>query len=396
MTKTGGEPDIPAFRNHLPVDVRFGEGVVAELSSVVQSEQARRAFVVIDAVACDFPDVAEALVSLERDRVDVTRYVKAPAEPTVREVDALSHALADAAPDILIAIGGGSVIDVTKAARLAMSARSPYLVVAADPGLASFGRAVPLVVLPTTAGSGSEVSGGAVITDEETHTKTGISAPSIRAQYALVDPSLTYTAPRTVTSWSGVDALAQAIAAIVSQSRTPVGTAIALEAVRLAARALPTVVADGENRAARAEMACASLMAGIAMNISDCGSEHSLAQALGGRYGLPHGLTVGLVLAESMDVDRRAAPELFERIADALGEPPGGARDGSRAVRGVVRILAAIDLPVLRTLGVEASKVDDLATAALADTFISLAPWDWTTDDAAEVYRRALSLTARV
>ena len=227
------------------------------------------------------------------------------------------------------------MIDLAKGARLALSAGVPYLTVAADLDLAASAPALPLVAIPTTAGSGSEVSGGIVIADEKTHTKTGIAAPFIRAQYALVDPALTYGAPANVTSWGGIDALAQAIAALVTDSRKPIGTGIALEAIHLAARALPTVVADGENRAARQEMACASLMAGLAMNISDCGSEHSLAMTLGGRYGLPHGLTVGLVLAESMDVDRRGAPDLFERIADALGEPADGTHDGSRAVRGV-------------------------------------------------------------
>ena len=395
MTTAEVAPGIPAFRNRLPVDIRFGEGVVAELASVVASEQAHRPFVILDAVAGDLPGVADALASLARERVEVTTHVKAPGEPTDREADSVCEALAAAEADIVVAIGGGSVIDLAKAARLALSVRLPYLAVAADLELAASAPALPLVAVPTTAGSGSEASGGIVIADEKTHTKTGIAAPFVRAQYALVDPALTYAAPATVTSWGGIDALAQAIASTLTQSRKPVGTGIALEAIRLAARALPAVVGDGENRAARQEMACASLMAGIAMNISDCGSEHSLAMALGGRYGLPHGLTVGLVLAESMDVDRRGAPELFERIADALGEPPDDTHDGSRAVRGIRRILAEIDFPLLGAFDVDDSDVDDLAEAALADFFITLAPWTWTAQDAADVYRQALSLTSR-
>ncbi len=377
------------------MDIRFGEGVVAELTAVVRAEGARHAYVILDPVAGDLRGVADALAALEREPVDVTTHVKAPGEPTTQEADSLSEALADGEADIVVAIGGGSVIDLAKGARLALSIRMPYLTAAADLDLAASAPALPLVAIPTTAGSGSEVSGGIVIADEKTHTKTGIAAPFIRAQYALVDPALTYGAPATVTSWGGIDALAQAIASMVTDSRKPIGTAIALEAIQLAARALPTVVADGENRAARQEMACASLMAGLAMNISDCGSEHSLAMTLGGRYGLPHGLTVGLVLAESMDVDRRGAPELFERIADALGEPGDGTHDGSRAVQGVQRILFEIDFPVLGDFDVDESDIDDLAAAALSDYFITLAPWDWTAGDAAGVYRRALSLAGR-
>jgi alcohol dehydrogenase len=123
------------------------------------------------------------------------------------------------------------VIDAAKAARLARGAGAPYLTVQGDLSLAASAPALPLVAVPTTAGSGSEVSGGVVITDEATHTKTGVAAPFVRAQHALVDPALTYSAPPSVTAWSGIDAIAQAIASIVSTSRTPVGNAVGLEAV---------------------------------------------------------------------------------------------------------------------------------------------------------------------
>ena len=236
-----------------------------------------------------------------------------------------------AAADLVVAVGGGSVMDTAKAARLVAGQGGPYLRFAAG-GVAYEPPAIPLVTVPTTAGTGSEVSGGAVIIDAATHTKAGIASPWLRAQHALVDPELTYGLPPGPTAHSGIDALAQAIAAIVVRVRTPIGNAIALEATRLAGEALPAVVRDGADRAARSRMACASLMAGLAMNISDCGSEHSLGQAIGGRYPVPHGLTIGLVLAETMDVDRRAVPELFERVADALGEPDG--RVGRRLAGG--------------------------------------------------------------
>lgn len=388
-------PAIPAFRNLLPVDIRFGEGVVAELASIVRSEGARSSFVVFDTVAGTLPDVVSAVAELERSGIEVTRYEKPPGEPTAREADAVSAAIGKSGADLIVAIGGGSVIDVAKAARLARTAQVPYLTVQSDPTLAARSSTLPLIAVPTTAGSGSEVSGGVVITDDATHTKKGVAAPFIRAQYALVDPVLTYLTPLTVTAWSGIDAIAQSIASIVSTSRTPVGNAVGLEAVYRGSRALPAIVTDAANHDARQEMACASLLGGLAMNISDCGSEHSLGQALGGRCGLAHGLTIGLVLAESMDVDRRGAPELFDRIADALGEPADGGGDGSRAVRGISRLLAEIDFPVLRDCGVDESDVEALAEAAMADVFIHLAPVAWTVDDAAKVYRRALALTSR-
>ena len=195
--------------------------------------------------------------------------------------------------------------------------------------------------------------------------------------------------------YAGIDALAQAIAGVVVAARTPIGNGIALEATRLAATALPAVARDGSDRAARSQMACASLMAGLAMNIADCGSEHSIAQAVGGKYHVPHGLTIGVVLAETMDHDRHAVPELFERIADALGEPGDGTADGSRAVRGVRRILAEIGFPTLASIGVTEGDLDELAALSLEDYFITVAPEPWTKQDVIDCYRAALAIERR-
>src|SRR5262249_40151451 len=141
------EPGVPSFRNLLPVDIRFGEGVVAELGPVVRGEGARRAFAVIDGVAGELPEVVAALAALAEADVEVTRYQKEPGEPTARESDALSAAIGEADADILIAIGGGSVIDVAKAARLARSARVPYLTVQDDLTLAAAAPDLPLVAV---------------------------------------------------------------------------------------------------------------------------------------------------------------------------------------------------------------------------------------------------------
>jgi alcohol dehydrogenase len=238
------------------------------------------------------------------------------------------------------------------------------------------------------------VSGGAVITDEVTHVKAGIASPLMRAQYALVDPVLTHGLPAKLTAYTGIDALAQAISATVVKVRTPIGDAVALEATRLAGRSLVRAVRDGSDADARSEMACASMLAGLAMNISDCGSEHSLGQALGGALGLPHGLTIGLVLAETLDRDRRYAVPQLERAADALDEPDDGSDDGSRVVRAIHRILKQLDFETLESVGVTDDQLDALADNALEDYFISLAPEPWSKDEVVAAYRAGLALGA--
>ena len=379
------------FRNHLPVKIRFGAGVAADLAAVLADEGATRPLVVIDAgLAGLVPQVADALAAVS----GAATFEKAPGEPTVEPVERAAEALAAAGCDAVVAIGGGSAMDTAKAARLVAGQGGPYLRFAAG-GVTYDPPRIPLVCVPTTAGTGSEVSGGAVITDERTHVKAGIASPHLRAQHALVDPVLTYGLPPGITAHTGIDALAQAIAGMVVTARTPIGDGIALESIRLAGEALVRVVRDGADREARAQMACASLMAGLAMNISDCGAEHSLGQALGGRFGLPHGLTIGLVLAETMDRDRAHVPAQFERIADALGEPAGGPADGSRAVRAVRRILAELEFPTLTAVGVTEADLDGLTEGALADYFISVAPAPWSPSEVRAAYAQGLALGAR-
>ncbi len=382
---------IPAFRNHLPVKIRFGDGCSAELAQILQDEGVTRPLIVIDAgLEKLVPGVAAALASVPQ----ATRFEKDPGEPTVALVETAAAALDDAGCDAVVAIGGGSAIDTAKAARLVAGQGGPYLRFAGG-GVAYEAPAIPLVCIPTTAGTGSEVSGGAVITDEATHTKAGIASPQLRAQYALVDPVLTHGLPARITAYTGIDALAQAIAAMVVTARTPIGDGIALESIRLAGEALPRVVANGSDADARSAMACSSLLAGLCMNISDCGSEHSLGQAIGGALGLPHGLTIGLVLAETMDRDRVHVPGQFERIADALGEPDDGSGDGSRAVRAVRKILAALEFETLAAVGVTEDQLDDLAGKALADYFISVAPAPWSAAEVRQAYEKGLALGDR-
>jgi choline dehydrogenase len=381
---------VAAFRNHLPVKIRFGAGVCADLPGVLAEEGAARPLVVIDeGLAGLVPQVADVLGRM----AGAQTFEKAPGEPTVALVERAAEALRDGACDAVCAIGGGSAMDTAKAARLVAAQGGPYLRFAAG-GVAYAPPAIPLVCVPTTAGTGSEVSGGAVITDEQTHVKAGIASPHLRAQHALVDPELTYGLPAGVTAHTGIDALAQAIAAMVVVTRTPIGDAIALESIRLAGGALGKVVRNGSDHDARSRMACASLMAGLSMNISDCGAEHSLGQALGGRFGLPHGLTIGLVLAETMDRDRAHVPAQFERIADALGEPADGTADGSRAIRAVRRILADLEFPTLSGVGVTSADLDGLVEGALADYFISVAPAPWSADEVRAAYAQGLAIGA--
>ncbi len=387
---------LPTFSNQLPVKIRFGEGVASTLPTVLGEIGATHVFLMVDEGIERFnPAAAQLLALLEAEsNLTITRFDKPAAEPTIDMVEDATAALSASSAEVVVALGGGSVIDTAKAARLCSQLGIGFREFLAGE------RAYPtpkvaLVALPTSAGTGSEVSGGSVVSDPDAGTKNGIANALLRAQYALVDPELTYSMPPTMTANTGIDALAQAIAGMVAKVRTPIGDGIALEAIRIMTPALVAAYRDGTDRGARAAMSCGSMMAGLTMNISDCTAEHSLGQAIGGVKHVPHGLTIGLVLAETLEREREHVPEILERVADAMGEPDDGTCDGSRCVRAVRRVLAQLDFPVLSSLGFGVHDLDPLAELALADYFITMSPVTWTKAEVVTAFARALELSQR-
>jgi alcohol dehydrogenase len=142
-------------------------------------------------------------------------------------------------------------------------------------------------------------------------------------------------------------------------------------------------------------MSLGSLLAGLAMNLSDSGADHALGHSIGSTLGLPHGLTVGLVLAETLEVNRPQCAGRLERVADALGEPDDGSGDGTRAIHAVRRLMARIGLPTLREVGVEEHHIDRLVELSLADYCLTVNPRVWNEEDVRRAYGDALALTAR-
>jgi alcohol dehydrogenase len=253
------------------------------------------------------------------------------------------------------------------------------------------------VLCPTTSGTGSEVSGASVLTDPSEDRKIGFGYPNMRAQHALVDPVLTHGLPPGPTAHAGVDAMAQAIAACTVSDSSPLSVAFGLEACHHINHSLREAVRDGSNAEARRRLACGSLTAGLAMNLSDCAADHALAQALGSVKHLPHGLTVGLVVAETLEISRPDCADRLERVADALGEPADGTSDGSRAVRAVGRVLHDVGFPTMGDVGVTEGDIESLLEAATEEQrfFLEIDCHDWTRGEVESALRSALALSGR-
>lgn len=387
---------IAPFHSQLPVRIAFGDGVIAELSDALAALGAASALVVVEAPVAEHPSVVASLVAAESAGVTLERVVKEAGEPTFQLADELAGRVRSAGHTAVAGIGGGSALDVAKAARIVADQGGTGRDFA-DGRLVPTPPAIGLVLCPTTSGTGSEVSGASVLTDTDADVKIGFGHPNMRAQHALVDPVLTHGLPAGPTAHSGVDAMAQAIGACTVSDSSPLSIAFGLEACHHVAHSLVAAVADGSDAAARRRLACASLTAGLAMNLADCAADHALGQALGSVKHLPHGLTVGLVLAETLDVSRGDCADRLERVADALGEPVDGTTDGSRAVRAVRRVLREVGFPTLREVGVSEADLSALVRAATTEQsfFLEIDCHTWTAEEVEGAFRAALALAAR-
>lgn len=389
-------PAVTSFRSQLPVKIAFGDGTIALLPDALAALGVASALVVVEEPVAGHSAVTAALAAAENEGVRLERVVKGPGEPTFALADELAARVRDGGLETVVGIGGGSALDVAKAARIAADqggAARDYASGARVPAPPRIG----LVLCPTTSGTGSEVSGASVLTDTERDRKIGFGHPDMRAQHALVDPELTHGLPPAPTAYSGVDAMAQAIGGCTVTNSSPLSVAFGLEACHHVAHSLREAVADGADADARRRLSCASLTAGLAMNLSDCAADHALGQALGSVKHLPHGLTIGLVLAETIDSTRADCADRLERVADALEEAHDGTTDGSRAVRAVRRVLADVGFPTLREVGVTEEDLPALVSSATGEQSYNLDVdcHAWTPAEVEQAFRAALSLEQR-
>ena len=351
----------------------FGFGAVERVGDEAQRLGARRALVVTD------PGVARAGAAervrelLEAAGIATGLYAEVEPEPSVASVErALAAAQAGAgdggAYDLLVGVGGGSAMDTAKGVSLRTANPGPiqrYFGVELVPL-----TGLPMILVPTTAGTASEVSPNAVFDDTERRLKAGVVSHRLLAQVAIVDPVLTLDLPPAVTAASGVDALTHALESYVAVKATPHTDLYALEAIRLIGANLRTAVARGSDRAARYGQMLGSFLAGFPMVNAGTGLCHAMAYPLGSAYHVPHGMANALLLPAVLEYNLIADLPKFGRIAAALGEPVADCSPRAAAQRVVeaVRTLARdVGLPAgLRAVGVPEDSLEGFVDGALS------------------------------
>lgn len=258
----------------------------------------------------------ELLACLAEAGVAGAVFAEVEAEPSLDTVDRGREAFHNQQCDLVIAIGGGSALDVGKA--IAALAPCPEPVSHYFAGVEVRGQGRPCIALPTTSGTGAEVTPNSVLTDTTTAEKASIRGHCLLPEVAVVDPELTFSCPRDQTAFSGLDALTQAIEAYVSTGANTVSDALCEESVRRIAGSLRRAVEDGADRQAREDMALGSLLAGLALASARLGLVHGLAHPLGALYHLPHGQVCGALLPHVMAHNLRAAGPRYAQLARIL------------------------------------------------------------------------------
>jgi alcohol dehydrogenase class IV len=306
-------------------------------------------------------------------RVDPVAVVTVPHEPTVDQVREATGQARTAGADVVVAIGGGSVLDLGKAVAVLLGNGTDPLdhLEVVGRGVPVERPGVPCVAVPTTAGTGAEATANAVLSSPEHGVKASIRSRHLLAAVALVDPLLTLTCPPAVTASSGLDALTQCLEPYVSPRANPATDALAAEGLRRGARALRPAYEHGEDREAREEMALCSLFGGIALANAKLGAVHGLAGVVGGMVDAPHGAVCAALLAPVVEANLRALRERepaaagLRRYAEVARLLTG--RDGATgedAVAWLRETVAALDVPPLGALDLRPAQYAEVAAKA--------------------------------
>ncbi|MFS1289834.1 iron-containing alcohol dehydrogenase [Pseudomonas piscis] len=367
-----------------------GQGAIEQLDAELARLRVDNPLIVTDAilVACGTVDLAVAHMGGRSHGI----FDGVEPEPQVAIVRECANAYRAGRHDGLIGLGGGSAIDIAKA-------------VAAFAGHEGaleqlFGidqvprKGPPLIAIPTTAGTGSEVTNVAILSDKQAQLKKGIVSDYLLPDVALVSPAMTLTCPRSVTAASGIDALVHAVESYLSLNGSPITDALALGAIRLIVKALPKAYANPGHLKAREDMASASLMAGMAFGNAGVGAVHALAYPLGGRFNIAHGVSNALLLPYVMAWNKLACVERLRDIAQAMDVPVIGLSDeqaAEQAVKAMATLCAAVAIPTgMRSFGVPEEAIPAMAVeAAGIERLMRNNPRQLNAADIEQIYRAA-------
>ncbi len=359
----------------IPPTVITGAGASEKVGEQAKRLGATNALLVTDPGIAEIGYADQTAKNLHNAGIATSIFSDVTPDPTLQNVtDGLNQYRAENC-DLIVSIGGGSAIDCGKGIAMKLTNDgefADYMGVDKIPN-----PSAPLIAIPSTAGTGSEVSKVTVITDTDRNVKMMLSSACLLASVALVDPLLSLTTPPHLTAAVGVDALTHAIEAYVSKRSQPITDALALEAIRLISGSLRQAWADGGNIPARTDMMLGASIAGIAFSNSSVALVHGMSRPIGAYFHIHHGLSNAVLLLDVMEFSVVGAPKRFADIAQAMGEPIDGLspmKQADAAIFAVERLVTDIQMPCLGEIGIDKEKFEQVIDQMAADAIASGSP----------------------
>jgi alcohol dehydrogenase class IV len=316
-----------------PPRIVLGNGCAQDCVELLKQSRSRRVLLVSSTPV--LPTIAPLLAALKEAGLSIVHSPTVDVEPTIGMFEAALEVARSEKVEAVLGVGGGSAMDVAKlAAALARGQQSAQEVFGIN---LLQGRELFLVCLPTTAGTGSEVSPNAILLDETEQLKKGVVSPHLVPDAAYIDPLLTLSVPPSVTAATGLDALTHCIEAYANKFAHPAVDLFALQGIRLIARHLLRAVRDGSDLGARGQLALGSFYGGLCLGPVNTAAVHALAYPLGGQFHIAHGVSNAVLLPQVIRFNLSAAPERYAEVALALGVEEAGT-EASMAERGAARL----------------------------------------------------------
>ena len=372
-----------------PPRIVFGNGCAPQCVEFLAQRGARNALLVTSKSV--HPQISSLIYALKKSGIDVLENKFVPAEPTLDFFESVLRIARLTKADAVLAVGGGSVIDVAKLLAALIHSQQTVAEVFGINLLSS--RSLPLVCLPATAGTGAEVSPNAILLDEASELKKGVVSPHLVPDAAFIDPLLTVSVPPDVTAATGLDALTHCIEAYANKFAHPIVDNYALQGIKLISQNLLAAVRDGKNLEARAALALGSLYGGLCLGPVNTAAVHALAYPLGGKFRIAHGVSNALLLPHVLRFNFSAAPERHAEIAAALGVARNGAAltTAEHGVEFLSQLSRDCGVPQkLSDLKIPRSAIPEMAKSALTVQRLlknNLRPL--TEADAAQIYMAA-------
>jgi alcohol dehydrogenase len=393
---------IPAYYEFAnTAKVLSGEGAIDNIPFELTNLKCRRALVITNKQLRELKLVDIVLAALADGQIEVgVLFDDVPVDSSVAVVNQVAAAYAENACDCIVAVGGGSVLDTAKGANIVLTSGAKDLMKLRGVDRLIGRYMVPFVAVPTTAGTGSEVTGAAVIKDTERHVKMGFASFNLVPDVAVLDPRMTVGLPQRLTGSTGMDALVHAVEAFSCKQANPLSDAYARTAIDLVREYLPVAINEGRDATARLAMANAALLAGVSFSNAMVGVVHAMGHACGGVAGVPHGDAMAILLPHGMAYNMDVAGPRYGELLLHLAGPDVYARTPKpeRAQASLEAVRALLDWlhersgqPItLSECGVTEKQLPKIAKVAADDGAIAMNPKDASVDEILEILKAAL------